>query len=304
MRVPELAQKTSIKSGFSSHEEEIISLQDVVLEPRLKERIMQLTEGIKNTALHQGYLRHFLFYGQPGVGKTMLGIAMAQQAGLDYIYFSAAKLSLYSLKEGLKRLVHLCEYAQSRSKKLILVMDEAEVLFGKREVMVDETRKLLDQLLTYMGTESHHFMVIALTNKPADFDPASLSRFGEKIRIGTPAFDERKILLDQYIKKHLIAKTQPAADKRNWLQKLLGKKRNNQRIQIEPDVLTAEVLNNILLKIDGFVGRDIADSMLAVQQAAYASQALTVTEDMLYKAVDLKIAQKLDEKNGFIEQIS
>ncbi len=303
MRVPALAQKTSIKSWFGPRTEEKIALQDVVLEQQLQERMEQLTDVLKNRSSHQGNLRHFLFYGPSGVGKTMLGMAIAQQVGLDYIYFSAAKLELYSLKEGLKRLVHLCEYAQSSSKKLIIVLDEAEVLFGKREIMSDKTRKLLDTLLTYMGTETPHFMVIAITNKPAEFDTAALSRFGEKIRIGPPAFDERRKILLQYGKKYLTDMAHVMPDNRNPLQKMLSTRPVRLPLHGVPDALSEEFLDEILLKLDGFVGRDIADIMLAVQGAAYASKDRTVTRMMLSQAVDTKIAQKQAEKNGFAEQI-
>ena len=70
--------------------------------------------------------------------------------------------------------------------------------FAKRD---DGTQSVLSQkslivspenILTYMGTENPIFMVIAILNRPAVFDDAALSRFGEQIKIGAPGLEEEK----------------------------------------------------------------------------------------------------------------
>lgn len=306
LQIPPLAQKTSIKTMsqkitqyFYAPAYEKNKLADVILEPQLATRVYSLTASIKNTASNDGFFRHYLLYGPPGTGKTMLALGMAEESGLEHIFFAASKLEQYSIEEGTKQLAHLFEYAKNYPKKCMIIMDEAEVLFGKRELMSDKTHKLLSVLLAYTGTESKHFMLMALTNKPSAFDAAALSRLGEKIKIDAPAFAERSRLLEQYLEKHIKSAARPLEDKRSWL--TLRDVPERKLLIIEEGALDKSVIDDIVQKLDNFVGRDIADLCIAIRGAAFATSNRTLTKEMIYQELESKLAQKQAELGGFEE---
>jgi len=231
----------------------------------------------------------------------MIALALAEEAGLEYIYFSAAKLEMYSQEEGLRQLTHLFEYAKSCPKKLMIILDEAEVLFGERGKLSDKALKLLSVLLTYSGTPSNNHMVIAISNKPAVFDTASLSRFGEKIKIGVPSLDTRKQLLNHYARKYFIESVQPQEDKRTALQKMFSEMRPQKgHLHVVQGAFSPEIFADIALKLDGFAGRDIADFMSAARERAYLAKNRTLTTEILYYVLAEKLAQKQEEVSGFV----
>lgn len=308
LQIPPLAQKTSIKSFgqkfihyFYPPREEKSTLDDVILEPHLAERVRSLTASIRNTAMNDGYFRHYLLYGPPGTGKTLLAMSMAQDSGLEFIYFAASKLELYSIEEGTKQLVHLFEYAKRYPKKCMIIMDEAEVLLGKREHMSDKTHKLLSVLLAYTGTESKDVMLMAITNKPGNFDGASLNRLGEKIKIGEPGVAERRRLLEKYLEKHVISATKPGVDTRSWMSKLLYKAPERKLLVIEEGLCDPSVIDDIAQKLDGFVGRDISDLCLAIRGAADATSMRALTKELVYRELEIKCTQKQAELHNFVE---
>ncbi len=305
IRIPELAQETSIKTWsqtlYGGPSIEKIELSDVILEPQLAGRMQQLTQMITNTALHNHFFRHFLFYGPPGTGKTMLAKAIAHNAGLKYIYFSASKLEIFSTEEGLKKITQLFQYAQNSDHKLMIIMDEADALFAKRDdgaqSLSQKSLIYLENILTYMGTENPNFMVIAISNRPAVFDDAALSRFGEQIKIGAPGLEERKLIVRRYLQKYLVDK--PQADTRNLLLRTFNPAPKPEPLSLAPDI-TNSVLDDIAQKLVNFVGRDISDLMRLVQGMAYASDN-HVTKNMLYEATDQKIGQKKLQEKHFVD---
>ena len=166
-------------SLFGGGQEEVSHLSDVVLPQPLKDRVSTIANALTNTVKEGTYFRNMLFYGPPGTGKTMLAMTLAKTCGLEYIYFSAAKLEMYTIEEALRQLVTLFEYAKSYKNKLMIIADESDVLFADRDGKVsDKTRKLLNAFLTYTGTECSDYVVVALTNRFHVFDEASFSRFG------------------------------------------------------------------------------------------------------------------------------
>lgn len=302
LRIPKLAQKTSIKTlpekisnYFRPREEEVVKLSDLVFEPKLSKRSIELAEAIKTTVENNTYFRHMLFYGPPGTGKTMLAMALAYYSGLEFIYFSAAKLEMYSTKEGLRQLVALFEYAKKSTKKYMIIMDEADVLCADRTGdLADKTKKLLNTLLTYTGTECRDYIVVALTNRYEVLDDAVLNRLGVQLEIGPPALQERKLLLNSYVNKYLEEYRMGIEDKRSSLEKLYKKNKARLPLLMDEDVANEEFWDGIARQTEGFVGREISDMCLAIQQAAFISKERRVTRELVQKAVAEQIAQRIN----------
>ena len=311
LMLPPLARETSLRSwtdsvkGIFVYEEKIIPPRsEVILNDYLKVRTEVLTQSIINAAANDTFFRHYLFFGPPGTGKTMLAKSMAVESGLEYIIISGADLNQYSLEEGIKQIRHLFEFAKACPKKLMIVIDEADDLFAHRETCADKTRTFLNKILTYTGTEQSDFMVLALSNRPRAFDKASLSRFGEKLKIGAPELTERKLIFAQYAQKYLIDSHTVNRDNRTFYQWFFTPKpKERLPLYVAEDVFTDEVFTELGKQSEGLVGRDIADVMLTVQNAAYATHDQTITKDILYAALEVKKQQLEEIKHDFEEDI-
>lgn len=295
--IPPLCTETSIHGwgdsvkGFFVYEDKSVPGRDqVILNEALQKRFEKLSYAITNAAKNDVFFRHYLFYGPPGTGKTMIAKAIAQEAGLEYMYFSAANLEQYSLEEGIQQISHLFEYAKAFPKKLMIIMDEADSIFAHRDTASDKARTFLNKILTYTGTEQNNYIVIAITNRPQDFDEAALSRFGVKIKVDAPGFEERKKIFAQYAFKYLIQSYTVNRDQRSLFQMLFNKK-PVQRLPLIVDdaVLSDETFNELARRSDGLTGREISDVMSNVQHEAYGYPDHRVTQEMLFEALVNKI---------------
>lgn len=297
-RNPTLAQETSLISWYQkmfygvpnlSHD-----LSDVVLEDNLTRRVSNIAKSVKNIVKNNAYFRNILFYGPPGTGKTMLAKIIARYSDLEYIYFAASSLDQYSLEEALIKLTELFEFAKKCPKKLMLIIDEAEMLFADRaKELSEKSRKMLNHILTYTGTESENFMIIALTNRPEDLDAAFLSRCGEKIEIPAPNIEQRKLILKKYINQYLIKNSETVKIKRSLFNRLFYAPTSPNKIKIEGNfILSNEFIDLVAQKLVDFTGRDISQLVLAFQAEAYATHDCKLTKQMVNEVIDIKIEEK------------
>lgn len=311
---PDLADpdKTSLKFGpvnfiksllYGTAREES-ALSDVILKPDLADEINEISKSLKNIVINGGYFDNLMLWGQPGTGKTMLAMRMARSCGLEYIYFAASNLEPFSTEEASAQLVQLFRYAQSSPRKLMIIIDEAEVLLGSRGKadMTDKKRTLLNLVLTYTGTESRDYMVTVLTNRPEDIDEAFLSRCGMRIQIGAPDKNERRAILQSYVNKILVNASNLKPEKPSVLsgKYWFGKHDQAAPPTIEDGALSGEALDALSDRLEGFVGRDISKLIFRIQGAAFTTEDNRITKALINKAVDRMLKERQEEKRGFI----
>lgn len=304
-KIPTIAEETSLVSvkekivNFFAGNKLESNVQDVVLEKNLAARVSKIATSVKNTVQNQGFFRHLLFYGPPGTGKTMLAKRIARSSGLEYIYFAGGSaLEQLDTKDALSKLTELFEFAKRSSKKLMIIIDEAEVLLADRnKKLKDKTRKLLNLVLGYTGTEQKNFVVVALTNRRKDLDSAFLNRCDIKLEIGVPAPAERLKILELYVNKFLLSRIQSQA-KPSFFARIFGAKAVAGKLSVEKDALNKSALEDVAQRLDGFVGRDISKLVIAIQSEAYTSPKGCITKDMVDEVVQQMIDQKTDEING------
>jgi len=305
-KIPTIAEETSLVSikekvsNYLANRKLESNITDVILEKDLAERVSKIATSVKNTVANAGFFQHMLFYGPPGTGKTMLAKRIARSSGLEYIYFAGGSaLEQLETEAALSRLTELFEFAKRSPKKLMIIIDEAEVLLADRsKKLSDKTRKLLNLVLGYAGTEQCNFVVVALTNLPKDLDAAFLSRCDEQIEIGVPAPDERVKILELCVNKLLMSRIRIQA-RPSFVARLLGAKAPTKRLSVDNDALNKESLAEIAQRLDGFVGRDISKLVIALQSQAYASSNGRITKEMVDQVVQRKIAQKESQQQGF-----
>lgn len=148
--------------------------------------------------------RGVLLYGPSGTGKTMIAKAMANEAGVNFIYRSAAQFVEMYVGVGPRRIRDLFDEAKL-SAPCIVFIDEIDAI-GARTVQADafgrnndERNATVNQLLVEMDgfDENERIVVIAATNREKflDFALVRSGRFDLKIAVTLPTKNERTGIL-------------------------------------------------------------------------------------------------------------
>ncbi len=169
-----------------------------------KERIREIVElPMKHPELfkHLGIEppKGILLYGPPGVGKTLLAKALANEIGAYFIAINGPEIMSKYYGESEQRLREIFEEAEKNAPSIIFI-DEIDAIAPKREEVTGEVEKrVVAQLLTLMDglKERGKVIVIGATNRPDAIDPALRrpGRFDREIEIRPPDKRARKEIL-------------------------------------------------------------------------------------------------------------
>ncbi|NPA05546.1 MAG: CDC48 family AAA ATPase, partial [Crenarchaeota archaeon] len=131
-----------------------------------------------------------LLVGPPGVGKTLLAKAIANETDAYFIAINGPEIMSKYYGESEQRLREIFEDAKKHAPAIIFI-DEIDAIAPKRDEVIGEVeRRVVAQLLTLMdGLETRgDVIVIAATNRPNALDPALRrpGRFDREIEIPLP----------------------------------------------------------------------------------------------------------------------
>lgn len=194
-----------------------LTLDDIVLEPMVREQIKPIGQYIK--ALESGFFKsdnhHFksgfmaLFYGPPGTGKTMLAGILANTYGIDMYHVDLSQVVSKYIGETEKNLEML--FNRLQGKNCMLFFDEADSLFGKRSDVKDAHDRYANQEVSYLLQRIEKFdgLTILASNFENNMDDAFKRRIDLSINVIRPTEATREALWKQYLPKNVTFESEP-----------------------------------------------------------------------------------------------
>ncbi|MEM4672176.1 MAG: CDC48 family AAA ATPase [Sulfolobales archaeon] len=181
-----------------------VTWEDIGDLEEVKERLREIVELPMR---HPEIFRHLgieppkgiLLYGPPGVGKTLLAKALANEVGAYFIAINGPEIMSKFYGESEERLREVFKKAQENAPAIIFI-DEIDAIAPKRSEVIGEVEKrVVAQLLTLMdGLQSRgRVVVIGATNRIDAVDPALRrpGRFDREIEIPPPDRRARREIL-------------------------------------------------------------------------------------------------------------
>jgi len=235
-----------------------VTFDDVAGVNEAKEELAEVVDYLKYPKKYQSLgariPRGVLLLGAPGTGKTLLGRAIAGEAGVPFYYISGSDFVEMFVGVGASRVRDLFEQAK-RTSPCVVFIDEIDAVGRQRGAGVggghDEREQTLNQLLVEMdGFEpNQNVIILAATNRPDVLDPALLrpGRFDRQVVVDKPDIAGRLAILKVHsrgkplganVDLNLLARQTPGfsgADLENLLNEsaLLAARSNRDKIFME-----------------------------------------------------------------------
>ncbi|WP_052702279.1 ATP-binding protein [Marinomonas sp. S3726] len=132
-----------------------------------------------------------LFYGPPGTGKTLTASLLGRATQHDVYRIDLSLMVSKYIGETEKNLSKVFNMAED--KKWILLFDEADALFGKRNRAMSANDQFANQNVAYLlqRIEAFNGVAILATNLKDNLDEAFLRRFESIIYFPLPGPEER-----------------------------------------------------------------------------------------------------------------
>ncbi|MBX9765108.1 ATP-dependent zinc metalloprotease FtsH [Patescibacteria group bacterium] len=193
-----------------------ITFADVAGAKEAKEELTEIVDFLKNPKkfldIGARIPKGVLLMGAPGTGKTLLGRAVAGEAGVPFFSISGSEFVEMFVGVGASRVRDLFHMAKHAAPAIIFV-DEIDAVGRVRGTGVgggnDEREQTLNQILVEMdGFEPNEKVIImAATNRPDVLDPALLrpGRFDRRVTIDLPDRDDREAILKVHARKKPLA---------------------------------------------------------------------------------------------------
>ena len=146
-----------------------------------------------------------LLVGPPGVGKTMLAKAIANEAGVPFYGLSASYLG--GADGGAGRIRALYQQARKNPASIVFI-DEIDAIGGTMSEAGSQRTSSLNQILVELdGFSRSNVITIGATNNEQSLDPAFMrsGRFDRKVYVTLPDAPARKIIFTQYLKTIKLA---------------------------------------------------------------------------------------------------
>lgn len=197
------------KSGARRYQagERPITFADVAGLEGVKNELQEIVDFLRDPAKFQRLgarvPKGVLLMGPPGAGKTLLGRAVAGEAGVPFFSINGSEFIQMFVGVGAGRVRDLFHTAKE-SAPAILFIDEIDAVGRHRGAGIggghDEREQTLNQILSEMDgfTQNESVIVMAATNRPDVLDPALLrpGRFDRHITVDRPNLKGRLAIFE------------------------------------------------------------------------------------------------------------
>lgn len=137
--------------------------------------IRALNEPQRAEAFNIKIPRGVIFFGPPGTGKTLFAKALAKEVNLPFINFRIENLYSQFLGVSGHKFRDAIDLIEQVSPAIVFI-DEIDRLGKRREEVNDgaseETRRVFNQVLEWLGKADRKAIIIGTTNRPGDLDRA------------------------------------------------------------------------------------------------------------------------------------
>jgi ATP-dependent metalloprotease FtsH len=187
-----------------------VKLSDVVGIEDVKQDVAEIVDFLKRgdelRSIGAKLPTGVIMVGPPGVGKSMLANAIANEADVPFYGLSASTFISMYYGQGAARIRAL--YTRARqSPAAIVFIDEIDAIAGtsgpERDLGSRRTVELNQILVELGGIGRSNVVTICATNQEAGLDAAFYrsGRFDRKVYVGLPDRDGRRELFQKYIAK-------------------------------------------------------------------------------------------------------
>ena len=286
-----------------------VTFKDVAGIDESKNELQEVVEFLKDPSKFQrlgGKIpKGVLLIGPPGCGKTLLGRAVAGEAGVPFFSISGSDFVEMFVGVGASRVRDMFEQGKKNAPCIIFI-DEIDAVGRHRGAGLgggnDEREQTLNQLLVEMdGFESNEgVIIVAATNRPDVLDPALLrpGRFDRQVVVPNPDILGREKILKVHLRKvplapnvepRVIARGTPGfsgADLANLVNEgaLLAARRNKRFVTMQE---MEDAKDKVLMGIErkSMVMKEEEKKLTAYHEAGHAIVAIHSKEsDPVHKA--------------------